>query len=143
MRVGDKLYRVNRDNRNSRLEDHNFIIIELTGHLKVGFTNLLCFGYLDQLNLCPSDLIKSMRNSNGDVIHLRNGDRGGVIVVKADSLEEAATKISEVDRSVYIQKEDAREEVKTLLQGELKAMMGRQKSLEETINQISESLKEL
>lgn len=144
MNIGDKLYKVNRDDRSNNLEKHNFLILELSAIMSLGRNKLVVFGYLDNIVLGPTDLLERMYRTEKEVITLSSRHRNNeTVIVKANNLKEAAEKISTGLRNVYVQKQDAREEIIDLLRGQLTEMNRRRESVIESIKQINESLIEL
>jgi len=148
MQIGDKLYRVNRDDRHSSIDTHRFIVIEVCAIFKLRSENIVCFGSLHNLTLTPSSMLDNMIKNGKHVLHIppsrsADGDTQGLLVVRASSLESAAEEISKDTQNVYVQKEAARDEIKNLMEDELKVMKDRESSLKESIEKLSNTLKEI
>lgn len=143
MKIGDKLFMVNRDDRYSSLEDHNFNIIEVSAVMQCRGIQLVTFGNLRKFSIDPEHFIEEMGRTKKDVIHYgRRYSPDGVIVVKTNSLEDAAQKISKENNNTYWRIEDAKPELKNLISGQLEVLIRREKDLKDLITKIKQVLNE-
>jgi len=139
--IGDVFYIVNRDDRKSTIENHRFTCLEITSITKDD--SVWAFG----TNNAPIDLygfIKTHRNSYKENIkqfYVANRDRSQVAVMGTSIVEIKKTLETALGRKVYSDKESSKEELKDLLEGELKETNRRIESMLEAKTILEKRLK--
>jgi hypothetical protein len=149
MNIGDNLYIVNRDDRISSVDEHNFKILELKCIFKVSeFTTLKYFvsrwgsSGRDQFGkfIHPFEVLREIKSDNKTII--KSWRDGEVVVTTHETMEELKDDLSGGFDKIYVSKDDAKDEIKSLLTMHLETLKSRETDLKETIEQLNRNLKE-
>jgi len=139
--IGDVFYRVNRDDRKSTFEGHHFIYLEVTSIIKDG--SIWAFG----INNCPIDLygfIKRKRkgyNGNINDFYVANRERSQVAVMGTTMVEMKKSLEEGLQCKIYSDKDSSKDEVKKLLDIELKEINRKIEGLLEDKGNIENNFK--
>jgi hypothetical protein len=150
MKIGDNLYVVNKDDRTSSLDEHNFKILELKCIFKVNdFTTLKYFvarwgnSGRDRFGkfIHPFDALKEIYDKNKTII--KTWADGDIVVTTHETMEELKDDLTGGFDNIYINKDDAKDELKFLMTKHLETLKDRHLGLTETIEKLNKNLKEL
>lgn len=133
---GDVFYQVNRNDR-TNLEEHNFLILEAVSKWREGTKEYVYITDRADRETGGPLLHKSIDRMMGNSLVYQIG-RG--YICRAENKASVVRDIHTESYGFYIKKEDASEEIKTLMRGELKNLRDKIKTLKGTVDKIKEEL---
>jgi hypothetical protein len=145
MKLGDKIFKVNRDDRLSDVDTHDFIVLELRAQIQVNsFQTLSYFSarhFSDDTSrfLKPQPIMGDVQK-NGGTLYIRHFE-GDIIVTMEKTLKDLSKVLKEKHSMFYTTKEDAKPEIYDIMKQQLAVMERKAETLVKEIECVKGILK--